>query len=186
MNRAARRSRAGRAALTGPRPWMGRRGPVILGPTEDRVARWLERMTRHGWVTIPTSRLIAELALERSEAYRITRQLRTLGLFGIRNDQGGTRGGRMVWRTPNVDDAADGLDASRHRVAWARVVAARGSLLAARAQVATLAKRVFPARYAPTDGAVGPLTAPSVTFREAMVRYGLSPGIMDPARRIRA
>jgi len=102
--------------------WGGRRGHVILGPTEARVARYLEAATRHGRVTIRTLELARHLRLERSEAYRITRRLRVLGLFGVENDQGGTKGGRRYWRTPIEHDGAE-LDAGRHRSAWARVVA---------------------------------------------------------------
>lgn len=102
--------------------WNGRRGAVILGPTEHRVARWLADLTRAGRVTIRTADLARELRLERSEAYRITRRLRVLGLFGIENDQGGTKGGRRYWRTAIEHDGAE-LDQARHRTAWARVVA---------------------------------------------------------------
>lgn len=112
--------------------WRGRYGAVLLGPTEDRVARYLEAATRAGRVTIPTTRLVAELNLARSEAYRITRTLRTLGLFGVENDQGGTRGGRRYWR---ITTRQGELEATRHRVAWARVTAwlkaQRARLLAA-------------------------------------------------------
>jgi hypothetical protein len=108
--------------VTGATTWHGRRGPVILGPTEHRVARWLADMTRAGRVTIRTVDLARATRVERSEAYRITRRLRILGLFGIENDQGGTRGGRRYWRTSIEHDAAE-LDAARHRQAWARLVA---------------------------------------------------------------
>lgn len=102
--------------------WHGRRGAVILGPTEDRVARYLDSATRHGRVTIRTVDLATRLQLERSEAYRITRRLRTLGLFGIENDRGGTKGGRRYWRTAREHDG-NVLDDRRHRVAWSRIVA---------------------------------------------------------------
>lgn len=102
--------------------WHGRKGSVILGPTEARVARYLEGATRHGRVTIRTVDLASQLQLERSEAYRITRRLRILGLFGIENDKGGTKGGRRYWRTAVQHDGAE-LDDARHRGAWARVVA---------------------------------------------------------------
>lgn len=101
--------------------WVGRRGSVILGPTEARVARFLHDATRSGRVTIRTVDLASRLQLERSEAYRITRRLRVLGLFGIENDKGGSKGGRRYWRTPIEHDGAQ-LDETRHRNAWARVV----------------------------------------------------------------
>lgn len=102
--------------------WHGREGSVILGPTEDRVARYLDSMTRHGRVTLRTVELAERLGLERSEAYRITRRLRVLGLFGIENDRGGAHGGRRIWRTGVVGSAPHRLDPVRHRIAWARVV----------------------------------------------------------------
>lgn len=101
--------------------WHGRRGSVILGPTEARVARFLDHATRSGRVSIRTVDLASHLQLERSEAYRITRRLRILGLFGIENDKGGSRGGRRYWRTPIEHDGVE-LDQTRHRNAWARVV----------------------------------------------------------------
>lgn len=60
--------------------------------------------------------------VERSEAYRILARLRVLGLFGIENDRGGTRGGRRFWRTATEIDGA-ALHAARHREAWARITA---------------------------------------------------------------
>lgn len=106
--------------------WRGRRGPVLLGPTEHRVALFLEHATRHGEVSFATSRLELELGLTRSEAYRIAGRLRVLGLFGIANDRGGARGGRRWWRT-SIEHDGPGLDPLRHRVAWARVKAAARS-----------------------------------------------------------
>lgn len=106
--------------------WHGRRGPVLLGPTEHRVARWLADRTHHGRITIRTVELANALRLERSEAYRITARLRVLGLFGVENDRGGTKGGRRYWRTSIAHDGAE-LDRQRHREAWSRIVAwARG------------------------------------------------------------
>ena len=101
--------------------WRGRRGAMLLGPTEDRVARWLADRTDHGRVTIRTAYIAESLGLERSEAYRITARLRVLGLFGIENDRGGTNGGRRYWRTPTEHDGAR-LDAARHRAAWSRIL----------------------------------------------------------------
>lgn len=121
--------------MTGAVTWRGRRGAVLLGPTEDRVARYLADMTRRGRVTIRTTVLVEQLSLERSEAYRITARLRVLGLFGIENDQGGTRAGRRYWRTGIEHDGAR-LDAARHRAAWSRILAW------ARARRATVAARV--------------------------------------------
>lgn len=107
--------------MTATATWHGRRGSVILGPTEARVARFLDHATRSGRVTIRTVDLAARLQLERSEAYRITRRLRILGLFGIENDKAGTKGGRRYWRTATEHDGQE-LDETRHRNAWARVV----------------------------------------------------------------
>jgi hypothetical protein len=104
------------------RVWRGQHGSVILGPTEDRVARYLHDLTRHGLITIRTLELARRLDLERSEAYRVLGRLRALGLFGVANDQGGQRGGRRIWRTERAGTASV-LDAGRHRIAWARVVA---------------------------------------------------------------
>jgi hypothetical protein len=107
---------------------------MLLGPTEDRVARYLADRTRNGRVTIRTADLVDALGLERSEAYRVTARLRVLGIFGIQNDQGGTNGGRRYWRTGIEHDGAR-LDATRHRVAWSRILAwarARQEVVAAR------------------------------------------------------
>lgn len=103
--------------------WRGQHGAVILGPTEDRVARYLEHMTKHGRITLRTVELAQRLGLERSEAYRITARLRVLGLFGIANDRGGAHGGRRIWRTAIERASPQPLDPVRHRTAWARVVA---------------------------------------------------------------
>ena len=108
--------------MTGAITWHGRRGAVLLGPTENRVARWLLGMTKAGRVTIRTVDLAAATHVERSEAYRITARLRVLGLFGIENDRGGNHGGRRYWRT-GLETAAHELDARKHREAWARIVA---------------------------------------------------------------
>lgn len=114
--------------------WTGRRGTVLLGPTEARVARWLAGRTRHGRVAIRTVDLARSTRVERSEAYRITARLRVLGLFGVEDDRGGTRGGRRYWRTAIPFDVGE-LDATRHRDAWRRIVAwsiARARAVAAR------------------------------------------------------
>lgn len=102
--------------------WRGQYGAVVLGPTEDRVARYLADATAHGRVTLRMVDVAARLGLVRSEAYRITARLRTLGLFGVENDRGGTRNGRRWWRTA-ATRAGVRLDGSRHRLAWARVIA---------------------------------------------------------------
>lgn len=102
--------------------WRGRRGAVLLGETEDRVARYLADATRDGWIRIRTVDLAARLGLCRSEAYRILARLRVLGLFGVSSDQGGTTGGRRIWRTATRHDGP-GLDPARHRSAWGRTLA---------------------------------------------------------------
>lgn len=93
---------------------------MLLGPTEARIARYLDHATKHGRVTIRTVDLAAATQLERSEAYRITRRLRELGLFGVENDRGATKGGRRYWRTP-IEHDGQMLDAVRHRAAWSSV-----------------------------------------------------------------
>jgi hypothetical protein len=165
--------------------WHGRRGPVILGPTEHRVAAWLRDRTRFGRVTIATMDLARELRLERSEAYRITARLRVLGLFGVENDQGGARGGRRWWRTAiEHDGSASGLDPVRHRQAWARIVAwARARKTRLSARFATL----HTARPSGSHTGGAPTSAPDelhgppgagVTFAESMRRAGLG-ALMD-------
>lgn len=155
---------------------------MILGPTEHRVARYLADLTRSGRVTIRTVELATRLGLERSEAYRITRRLRVLGLFGIENDRGGSRGGRRVWRTAIEHDGGE-LEAVRHRAAWARIVSW------ARARRASLGARLAHIRSSRPDGRPGrPTLAPpafnprvggaSGSFAEAMRRHGLGP-LMD-------
>lgn len=166
--------------------WHGRRGNVILGPTEDRVARFLEAATAHGRVTIRMTELAGRLQLERSEAYRITRRLRVLGLFGIENDRGGTHGGRRYWRTAIEHDGQE-LDSARHRVAWARTVAflqarrarlhARLASLRQRPTAVAGPRRPTPALLSPVPPP-GPLGSAGGTFAERMRRHGLG-GLMD-------
>lgn len=168
--------------------WHGRRGTVLLGPTENRVARWLGEMTRQGRVTIRTADLAAATNLERSEAYRITARLRVLGLFGIENDQGGQKGGRRYWRTAIQHDGAR-LDAIRHRQAWSRILAwARGrrERIAARLEaIRNHTRRDDQARPGALVNAAtpadGPHTSAGVTFAASMRRYGLG-RLMDQWR----
>lgn len=156
--------------MTGAVTWRGRRGAVLLGPTEDRVARYLADMTRRGRVTIRTVDLVARLNLERSEVYRITARLRVLGLFGVENDQGGTNGGRRYWRTGIEHDGAR-LDAARHRAAWGRILAwarARREVVAARLgelHTPRSVTRPVPARIG-SEGSAG-LVSPPVTVQPA-------------------
>lgn len=104
--------------------WRGRLGWVLLGPTEHRVAGYLDAATRYGRVALPSPTLAALLGLSRSEFYRITRRLQSLGLFGIEDDQGGTRGGRRYWRQGRpVAAGSSALDPAKHRLAWARIAA---------------------------------------------------------------
>lgn len=163
--------------------WHGRRGPVLLGPTEHRVASWLRDMTRNGRVRIRTTDLAIACRLERSEAYRITRRLRVLGLFGVENDRGGTKGGRAYWRTAIEHDAA-GLNHERHRAAWSRIVAWARQRRAAWASVRRPGPNHQPAvpRRRQAAGAAPvadpPLAATGATFGERMRAYGLGP-LMD-------
>jgi hypothetical protein len=179
--------------------WAGTHGTVVLGPTEDRVARYLAERTRYGQVTLRTVDLVTALHLERSEAYRITARLRVLGLFGIANDRGGHAGGRRVWRTPTARGGS-GLDRPRHRMAWARITAAaRAKLRAVMAKVADLHQRPQGAGHGPGetrpapdqirlpvgDGAAQhppgtgiPSPVPGETFAQRMRRYGLG-GLLD-------
>lgn len=187
INRAARRVASASARHEAPPVLTGRRGVVILGPTEARVAAYLGRRTAWGRVTIRTVDLIAALELERSEVYRITRRLRTLGLFGVENDQGGTKGGRRYWRTA-IPHAGAELPAVAHRAAWARVVSAARAIRGAIAQAVVIRSvRSFPA-IAPVDLAGGSVTPSALpwsssvggsppTFREAMLAAGLLPWI---------
>lgn len=161
--------------------WHGRRGSVLLGPTENRVARWLLDLTRTGRVTIRTVDLAAATNVERSEAYRITARLRTLGLFGIENDRGGTLGGRRYWRTAVEHDGST-LDPARHREAWARILAwARTQRARVRARLAAIrgnhmsvpgALHGTRARFDEPAGEP-PLPAGSQTFADRMRRAGL-------------
>lgn len=165
--------------------WHGRRGSVLLGPTENRVARWLADMTRQGRVTIRTVDLAEATHVERSEAYRITARLRVLGLFGIENDRGGNHNGRRFWRTAIEHDGA-ALDSRRHRQAWGRILAW------SRIRRTRLAERLAAIRgdhTRPVDVSARAVTDPTppgarraapggVTFAEAMRRAGLG-GLMD-------
>jgi hypothetical protein len=144
---------------------------MLLGPTEDRVARYLTDRTAHGRVIIRSVDLAAALGLERSEAYRITARLRVLGLFGIENDRGGTIGGRRYWRTPTEHDGAR-LNAARHRVAWSRILAW------ARVRSEALAARLAGIRDDKTRQRSGPpvpgrmLSTPAIEGRRAPVAGG--------------
>lgn len=121
--------------------WHGRAGSVALGPTQHRVARYLDELTRHGRIVVRTSDLAERLGLERSEAYRILARLRVLGLFGVSNDRGGHAGGRVVWRTATRHDGTQ-LDPVKHRLAFARV---RGAAAAVKARVLNHTRRQSPA-----------------------------------------
>jgi hypothetical protein len=169
--------------------WHGRRGAVLLGPTEHRVAGWLRDRTHHGRIKVRTVDLATELRLERSEAYRITARLRALGLFGIQNDRGGTRGGRFIWRTSIEHDGAE-LDRERHREAWARIVAwARGRKARLAEKLADLRATTHAGQGArgmdraqpATPGDGGSLPSPGGTFAELMRRHGLG-DLMDQWR----
>lgn len=158
---------------------------MLLGPTEDRVARYLADRTSHGRVTIRTVDLIAALNIERSEAYRITARLRVLGLFGIENDRGGTTGGRRYWRTPTEHDGAR-LDAARHRSAWSRILGwSRQRARISRQRLAEIRNHTSrigsvgpprPRPERPTDPAAGK-PAGSVSFAQLMRSSGLAPGL---------
>ena len=162
--------------------WHGRKGTVILGPTEHLVARWLAGRTTHGRVTLRTSDLATALRLSRSEAYRITARLRALGLFGIENDQGGTKGGRRIWRTAIAHDGAE-LDPVKHREAWARVVAwAKGRALRLAARLGELranhTRQLSPGWQLPTREGVAesPISPPSRgSLLERLIQAGLKP-----------
>ena len=165
--------------------WRGRRGSVLLGPTEDRVARYLADATRHGRVTIRTVELGERLSVERSEIYRVTARLRVLGLFGIEDDQGGTRGGRRYWRTGPHDRAGHaGLDALRHRVAWSRIVAwaraRRGAAVARLGDLHTPRPIVAPVPLrvgseAPADRLASPGRTAGASFRQMFEAAGGGP-----------
>lgn len=168
--------------------WHGRRGSVLLGPTENRIARFLTAMTANGRVTIRTVDLIKATGLERSEAYRITARLRILGLFGVENDRGGTRGGRRYWRTAIEHDGA-GLDPARHRAAWSRIVswtrARRAHLHLRLAELRAHHTRRVERSYPPLRASTPPGVASTggVNFADAMRRYGLGPLMDSWARR---
>ncbi len=152
--------------------WTGARGPMLLGPTEDRVARYLAELTRHGRIRIRTVELAARLRLERSEAYRILARLRVLGLFGIQDDRSGARGGRYVWRTAR--DRGDRLEATRHRHAWARITAWARARRARILATITRSTATSGAGAAPAAAAV-PLTAAAAvaSFRDLLAAAGL-------------
>ena len=144
--------KAGAARMT----WRGQYGAVLLGPTEHRVATYLEAATRDGLVTLRTTAIASRLKLSRSEAYRILATLRRLGLFGVSSDQGGTTGGRRIWRTSRMRDGSS-IDPRRHRAAWARVTGwlqARAHRLAA--AIAGISQaRLWPATQRRADRAHG-------------------------------
>lgn len=154
--------------------WSGRRGRVLLGPTQHRVALWLDRHTTAGRVRITTRRVADELGLERSEAFRVLARLRVLGLFGIANDRGGHRGGRWVWRTAAAHDGP-GLDPGRHREAWRRILgwsrAARSRALERlhHLRLAAVVESGVQATRAPAPEST---PAPVASFAEGLRRYG--------------
>jgi DNA-binding transcriptional regulator LsrR (DeoR family) len=148
--------------MTATTTWRGRRGTVLLGPTEDRVARYLADATRRGRVTIRHTEIAERLGISRKDLYRITARLRMLGLFGIENDRGGTNRGRRYWRTAIEHDGTR-LDPVKHRVAWSRILAwsrARKSAI----DDALAGIRNQPRQAAGLDGA-GDLTRPAVVPR---------------------
>lgn len=197
INRAARRVASRAARTDAPTVLTGRRGVVILGPTEAKVAAYLTRATMHGRVTIRTVDLGARLGLERSEIYRITRRLRILGLFGIENDRGGTLGGRRYWRTAIPHDGAE-LPAEAHRAAWARVTSAARAIAGAIATAVVIrsaaARHTLAGAGASSSSPMEPGTMPGPlpvgvsmggsppSFREAMLRAGLAPWIAGDVR----
>lgn len=163
--------------------WRGRLGWVLLGPTEHRVATYLEAMTRHGRVTLRSTSIASSIGLSRTELYRITARLRMLGVFGIENDQGGQHAGRRIWRTAAVDSSSRPLDHARHRLAWGRIAAwsraraarllaaARGIVNArpavrSRVPDALVEHRTEARRSGPTPGA-----GPPSTFRDALRQH---------------
>ena len=160
--------------------WHGARGAQLLGPTEDRVARWLAVKTKHGRARIRSVDAIAALRLERSEWYRVTRRLRILGLFGIADDRAGARGGRLVWRTSS--DTGVRLDAGRKRAAIARM---RGQVHAAARRLgrflASGRTGAVPAtgRPAPADASPASAGDPGARQRrrQLMLDAGLSPAL---------
>lgn len=157
--------------------WRGRRGTVLLGPTEDRVARYLDAATADGWIRVRTPELASRLGLERSEAYRITARLRVLGLFGVANDHSGARGGRRYWRTAIRHDGPTGLDPLRHAIACARLAGwsrARGTAVR-RALDHIRAARARPSGVRVTARAGGSHAhrpGPNLDFDALMRRYG--------------
>lgn len=156
--------------MTGAATWRGSAGTVLLGPTEDRVARWLAARSRSGRVLFRTMQLADELRLERSEAYRITARLRVLGLFGIANDRGGHRGGRYVWRIATEREGVR-LDPARHRRAWSRVLGmARARTRAVRAFIRARAGTPAPLDTSPV--ALPPEPRPGSSFRDMFERAG--------------
>lgn len=169
--------------MTAATTWYGRRGSVLLGPTENRVARWLAEATAHGRVTIRTVDVAAATHVERSEAYRITARLRVLGLFGIENDRGGNHNGRRFWRTAIAHDGA-ALDSRRHRQAWSRILAwSRSRRASVRQRLSALRGDHTRPIGRPARLTTGPTPSPDtrpggVTFAEAMRRAGLA-GLMD-------
>jgi hypothetical protein len=138
--------------MTAAHVWRGQHGTVALGDTQHRVALYLDHATRHGWVQLTTAAIAERLNLERSEAYRITSRLRALGLFGVTNDRGGHEGGRRWWRTPTAG-VPGRLDAVRHRLAWARVVAGTRARARARLEHYRRSAPVPPAGADPTTRA---------------------------------
>lgn len=176
--------------MTAATTWHGRRGAVLLGPTENRVARWLVDRTSNGRVRIRMTDLVDALRLERSEAYRITARLRVLGLFGVENDRGGTKGGRQWWRTAIAHDGAE-LDPARHREAWSRIVGwARERHARVAARLAAIrddhtrhAEQLHPLPLGvPTPPGPTPPGPGGVTFGDALRRYGLGPLLDEWAR----
>lgn len=158
---------------------------MILGPTQHRTALWLERATRHGRVTLRMLRIAAELGLERSEAYRITRRLRMLGLFGVEDDRGRTHGGRRWWRTRSRRPGAWAFDPGSHRRAWARIVASSRRIvleLAGRDPMAHPLCRVCGERRPPEHDHPAPAKTAGASFRERLARYGLTPETVETWR----
>lgn len=106
----------------------------------------------------------------RSAIYRVTARLRILGVFGIRNDRGGTLGGRWYWRTATRHQGA-ALDPVKHRAAWSRILG--GARARARRVAAFMRDRGAPEPAIPSRPA-GAFPAPAgPTFRDL---FAAAPG----------
>lgn len=157
----------------------GRKGSVLLSPQQARVHRYLESLTTRGRIVLPVATMSAQTGIPASTLYRHIARLQALGVYGVRLDQGGARGGPMLWRTAIPHDGA-ALARGLHRRAVARIIAWARSRLPARLRSASPPGTPTHAQDGRLEGI--PSGPPAGTFSELMRAAGILPWIAERPR----